>query len=748
MSRRVFDAYEMIMKGSLRMKFLFLTDEFPPAFGGGIGMYVDTISQLLAQAGHSVTVLTADSIDSVETPETNRTNVRFMRQTGIEALKLGYSITLYKDYLDHTLQLIEQNGSYDIIEVTDFNAIGYYVIQAKYLGEPRLQKSQIVVHCHTPSFEINRIDRNGDMQFPNYWIGQMEKFCLRAADALLTQSEFLKEKLLPYTNGKEITVIPLPYRFGDGKQSYQCGDYLLYTGRLEYRKGVWQMLAQMEMLWEEGIQLPLVLVGGDVFYHPKGQMMGDMIRTRYARWIDQGLLSVRDKVPIDELNRLISDSKAVIIPSLYENYPYTNVIAMSNHVPVVVSRQGGQSEAVLEDGKNGFIFDWEKQNDFYYTIKKMLSYSNEEMIQVGNNGYQRIWQCCCSESNLPVRTSFYEKVINKRHPYSAYPFAQQLAKASLPKNVLQSPCTAGMLSIVIPYYNMEKTIEDTICSILKSNYTNREIILLDDGSTQAESIQKAEEMAEKYSEIQLIRMKNGGLANARNRGSALAKGEFLCFVDSDDTVSPDYFTKCIDILNQYENVSFVYSWMQYFEGSNDIWTTFDTEMPYIAAQNMLPAMAVSRKNEYLAFAHNHTDMNYALEDYDGWLGMIEHGCYGVCIPEPLTQYRVRSDSMARSLSKAAALEMRHQLVLHHPKLYEQYGKELYSLLLFNGTPIHWELPTKGWENSEVEKLRAEINAMKSRKSYRLIDALSRRVYENKIIGYARSHFLTKRKRRI
>ena len=95
MSRRTFDAYddEMIMKGSLRMKFLFLTDEFPPTFGGGIGMYVDTISQLLAQAGHSITVLTADSIDSIETPEINRTIVRFMRHTGIETLKLGYSIT-------------------------------------------------------------------------------------------------------------------------------------------------------------------------------------------------------------------------------------------------------------------------------------------------------------------------------------------------------------------------------------------------------------------------------------------------------------------------------------------------------------------------------------------------------------------------------------------------------------------------------------------------------------------------------
>ena len=724
------------------MRFLFLTDEFPPSFGGGIGMYVDTISQMLAQAGHDVTVLTADQTSGTENPEKNRTIVRFRRCEGVQVQKLGYQVTLYKEYLRQTLALSARENPFDIIEITDFNAIGYYVIQAKYLGEPLLQNTKIVVHCHTPSFEVNRIDRNAEMRFPDYWVGQMEKFCLRAADALLTQSQFLRKQLLPYTNGKEITVIPLPYRFAGQTQAYQCGEYFLYTGRLEYRKGIWDILPQMECLWEEGETTPLVLLGGDVFYRPKGKMMGDMIREKYGRWIKAGLLRLQQKVPLDEMNRLIAQSRAVIIPSLYENYPYTNVIAMSNHVPVIVSRQGGQSEAVLEDGRNGFIFDWSIRDDFYRVARRVLACSEEELRTVGENGYQRIWQCCSGEHNLPQRLQFYEGVLKQEGRAGVYPFAQMTGKALLPEGIAAAEEAAGMLSVVIPYYNMGKTIEETVESILNSDYPNREIILYDDGSTQQESICKAEEIARKHREIRLVRVKNGGLASVRNAASELARGEYLCFVDSDDTVSPDYFSRCISLLERYQNASYVYSWMQYFEGSEDVWVTFDTELPYICAQNMLPAMAVSRRKDYMAFGHNHIDMECGLEDYDGWLGMIEHGCFGICIPETLTQYRIRSDSMARSLNRDGALHMRKLLVEHHPALYERYGRELYTLLLFNGTTVDWEMPASEWENSEKEKLRAEIRAIKSRKGYRIMDAVSRRVYGNRLVQFVRAGLLS------
>jgi len=723
------------------MKLLFLTDEFPPSFGGGIGMYVDTISQLLAQIGHQVTVLTADQMDGIEHPETHRTIVRFKRCEGEETLRLGYQVTLYKKYLEYTLRLIDQSGVPDIIEIADFNAIGYYVIQAKYLGEPRLQSAKIVVHCHTPSFEVNRIDRNAEYRFPNYWIGQMEKFCMRAADALLTQSEFLRDRLLPYTNGKEITVIPLPYRFEKQRKEYQCGDYLLYTGRLEYRKGIWNILPQMVRLWEEGERVQLVLLGGDVFYEPSGRMMGDMIREKYGSWIDKGLLQLKEKVPLDEMNELIAGSRAVIIPSLYENYPYTNVIAMSNHVPVIVSRQGGQSEAVSADGRNGFIFDWEIADDFYHTIIRVLACSEKELRVIGENGYQRIRECCSPENNIPIRVRYYERVLQQEGRQENYPFAQMMKKAPLPDDIAASKEVRGMLSVVIPYFNMGRTIDETIESIHSADYTNREIILFDDGSTEEESVCKAQRIAEKYRDVKLVRTRNRGLASVRNAACAMARGEFICFIDSDDTVSPHYFSRCIELLRRYKNASYVYSWMQYFEGSDATWVTFDTELPYICAQNMLPAMAVSRTKEYLAFGHNHTDMEYGLEDYDGWLGMIEHGCFGICIPDTLTQYRVRSNSMARSLNRNAAMYMRKLLVEHHSKLFEQYGKEIYTLLLYNGTTLDWETPVSEWENSESEKLRAEIRAIKNRRGYQLMDLLSRKIYGNKLGRYLRYRLL-------
>ena len=135
-----------------------------------------------------------------------------------------------------------------------------------------------------------------------------------------------------------------------------------------------------------------------------------------------------------------------------------------------------------------------------------------------------------------------------------------------------------MLSIVISYYNLGRTIEETVQNLLQIEYDNYEIILVNDGSTDPESIQKLAQLRAKYPALQIIDIPNGGLANVRNVGAAHARGEFLAFMDADDLVDPSYYTRCIHVLNRYENVSFVYSWLQYFEGADGVWTTFDTTL--------------------------------------------------------------------------------------------------------------------------------------------------------------------------
>ena len=93
------------------------------------------------------------------------------------------------------------------------------------------------------------------------------------------------------------------------------------------------------------------------------------------------------------------------------------------------------------------------------------------------------------------------------------------------------------ISIIVPIYNVEKYLPGCIDSILKQTYENMEIILVDDGSPDnCPAI--CDEYEKKDTRIRVIHQKNSGLSGARNTGIDNAQGEYLIFVDSDDTVEP------------------------------------------------------------------------------------------------------------------------------------------------------------------------------------------------------------------
>lgn len=90
-------------------------------------------------------------------------------------------------------------------------------------------------------------------------------------------------------------------------------------------------------------------------------------------------------------------------------------------------------------------------------------------------------------------------------------------------------------SVIIPVYNCEKTIENTVNSVLESGISDFEIIIVNDGSKDnTEKI--CDELSKKHNEIICIHNKNEGVSSARNRGIDEAKGEYILFMDSDDTI--------------------------------------------------------------------------------------------------------------------------------------------------------------------------------------------------------------------
>lgn len=101
------------------------------------------------------------------------------------------------------------------------------------------------------------------------------------------------------------------------------------------------------------------------------------------------------------------------------------------------------------------------------------------------------------------------------------------------------------ISVVIPVYNSVATIEHCVDSVFKQDFNDFEVLLVDDGSTDesglmCESIVK--EYTEKKYSVRVIRQKNMGLAGARNTGIRLAQGDYICFIDSDDSVEPNYLS--------------------------------------------------------------------------------------------------------------------------------------------------------------------------------------------------------------
>lgn len=107
-----------------------------------------------------------------------------------------------------------------------------------------------------------------------------------------------------------------------------------------------------------------------------------------------------------------------------------------------------------------------------------------------------------------------------------------------------------LLSVVVPIYNVAPYLRECLASILSQTYTNLEIILINDGSTD-----ESEEIAREYlrdPRVCLISQKNGGLSRARNAGMQRAKGDFIAFVDSDDYLALNFLEEMLKVALEYQ----------------------------------------------------------------------------------------------------------------------------------------------------------------------------------------------------
>lgn len=233
-----------------------------------------------------------------------------------------------------------------------------------------------------------------------------------------------------------------------------------------------------------------------------------------------------------------------------------------------------------------------------------------------------------------------------------------------------------VLSIIIPCYNSEATLEETLLSVLHQDYESWEAIIINDGSPDnLEAI--ALKWVEKDSRFIYFSKKNGGLGSARNYGIEKARGEFILPLDSDNRIRKTFSEKAIQILRRKENVGVVYGDAIFFGERNILFKPGPFDKFKILNINNIDACALIRKSLFDNLGLYEVNMPYqGHEDWEFWLRVMASN-YSFYYYEELTyDYRVSSNSMIETFSDEM-IEMNIKFLMNkHNKLYRSAYSEL------------------------------------------------------------------------
>jgi len=680
------------------MNYWLITTEFPPIHGGGISTYCWHTSKMFANKGHQVTVFVNDQNVSDFTEESVLDNIKLIRfkpdRTSI-GKALGYEARLSLDFASIIEQEMLNYGVPDILETQDYQGIGYYILQKKQLLYPLFKELKVLLTMHAPGFLYFDYNQVPQYKFPNYWLGEMEKSSIRMADLVVSPSQYLIDELMPRMNLLDKNPIRIFNPYINEWTTGEIPDYeefdLVFFGKLTPQKGGLEMLSYLKSMWDNGFDKPISIIGGGQhFFYPVQSDMIDYVKKKYNRYIDKGLIRFEGNMKPELLKERLKRAHVIIMPSIVDNLPYAVIESMSMGKVVMTSTNGGHIE-ILENNKSGFTFKHKEKKSFEKVLFTVLGKSKEELIQIGKEAQGAVAKSTNYEIIYEEKLKQLEGLIKQDTLSNTFDFVETIKKTKL--LVENNNDKENLLSVVIPYFNMGNYIEDTLQSLDKVKGVSLEIIVVNDGSSELASIQELKEVEKKY-EITVYHKENEGLSLTRNFGAAIAKGEFLAFLDADDMVSPDYYKRAIEVLKNYTNVSFVGCWAQYFGKSNSIWPTFNPEPPYLLTHNMINSSAlVYKKNDFLNFGKNDPSLIYGMEDYDSIISMVKNGARGVSFPELWWQYRIRPGSMAQSFNKEKELYLYRVISEKHKEFFKTYGDKISNLLNHNGPGITFDNPT-------------------------------------------------------
>lgn len=223
-----------------------------------------------------------------------------------------------------------------------------------------------------------------------------------------------------------------------------------------------------------------------------------------------------------------------------------------------------------------------------------------------------------------------------------------------------------LVSVIMPAYNVKKYIAEAIESILSQTYSNWELIIADDASTDT-TREVVSNYVDKDLRIKLICLdKNSGPVIARNKAIGKSSGEYLAMLDADDVSLPDRLAKQVGFLEYNKDIDFVGSSAELIDENGETvgrktkpLTHEEIKFPLLLQTQFVMSSVILRKKAFAEACGFDNAYLYA-EDYDMWTKLLTLGKKCANIPKVLIQYRIQPQSVTH-MSHTQLIQERNAL---------------------------------------------------------------------------------------
>ncbi len=627
------------------MRIALVSREVHPLSGGGIGQFVAAAARLLSSIAE-VTIVTTSLLEGehrrlreLGDPRLPPDRVRVLFVTEPDADDAAAWTHVLHCYSGRVLERLREayaDGPPDIIEFPDYHGEAFVTLQAAEALDPFLAQTRVCVRAHTTSEICEVLDGWLRDDKASRALHAMERYCLARADRLIWQGGDVLGTYQRFYGGQTLAPamrVRYPYAGptagADDDRQFTASAPLrvLYAGRLERRKGVHNLVRAVTGM--DRSDLRVTLLGHDTHTAPLGVSMQQQLRLAIA---DDERLTLRPALAHDAIAETIREHDLVIVPSLWECWPYAALEALHLNRPVLATPVGGLAE-IVADGESGWLAPGTAADAIEETLHLVLDRPERLQELIRDHAPARRAGALCQAP--PILDAYRE--------LAAAPPRWSSARR-------HSPTRPPLVSAIVPYFHASRYVRETIESLAAQTYPRIELVLVNDGSFDEDDWIVAE-LSARFP-LTVVSQMNQGLGAARNFGVRQSQGRYFFPLDADNLAEPEFVARGVEILERRPEVAYVTCWSRYIgpdgrpQQSADLgYEPLGNHAALNAETNVAGDAAAVLRRQVFDAGFRYDEELTSFEDWHLYRELARAGLFGVVIPQRLLRYRVREDSL-------------------------------------------------------------------------------------------------------